>query len=119
MRHTIFEALYGYLGFITSTLLLYFALLMWLDRTVPKPFVWFFYLTLGLPFLILDVLYNVVVGTIIFGKWPPDMRLSLDWRDYETWLFTHRLKVYDQDPAQWKFVMRFKDALNENDPGHV
>lgn len=54
-------------------------------------------------FVFQDILYNAIVGTILFREWPRE------------WFFTTRLKRYANQPE----AQRFKAVLNELDPGHV
>ena len=94
-----FELLYLFWGLVTLWLLLQFILLSWLDRHVSRWFWWPF----GIAFILQDVLYNVVVGTLMFLELPRE------------WLFTTRLKKMGDD----RRVDRFRETLNYFDPEHV
>ncbi|MFU8834024.1 MAG: hypothetical protein ACNA7F_02015 [Roseovarius sp.] len=106
MRDVWFEVRYLIMAPFTLALLVQFAVLMWVQRRVPKPLLYLFYPAAAV-FLVEDFIYQVVVGTFLFLDRPRDV------------LFTGRLKRLDaQDPADYQ-VWRFKRVLNALDPGHV
>ena len=85
----------------TLLMLAQFIPLMWVEHRIPKPV---FYV-IGLPFVLQDVIYNIVIGSFIF------------WERPQEWLFTDRLKRMANDrpgPAA-----RFAAVLNFFDEGHV
>jgi hypothetical protein len=85
----------------TLLMLVQFIVLFTLKRYVPKPV---FYV-LGFPFLIQDIVYNVVIGSFIFMERPKE------------WIFTDRIKRHVQDPDCPSH--RFALVLNRFDEGHV
>ena len=58
----------------------------------------------GLPFLILDILYNVLIGSFIWWEFPKEL------------LYTDRIKRWD-DRSEFAKVMG--EYMNIWDPGHV
>ena len=100
-----FEVAYLITALITLFLLLCFIPIFWMKNTLPK---WVFWPVFALPvlaFVALDIVYNVVVGSLLFWELPREA------------LFTNRLKRWDavSDPR----VARFARVLNYFDPGHV
>lgn len=93
-----FEVTYLVFAPITLLMLVSFILVDW-SRDNFKPLL----LLIGVPFAIMDILYNIVVGSLLFMEWPRE------------WLFTTRLKRHIGD---WR-VERFARVLNKVDPGHV
>lgn len=93
-----FEVTYLVFAPVTLFMLVFFALVDWL-RDKHKVAFW----VVGVPFAILDVIYNVVIGSLLFMEWPRE------------WLFTTRLKRHVGD---WR-VERFARVLNKIDAGHV
>lgn len=90
---------------VTSPMLIAFALVMRLDRALKGTWLWYpAALVLGLPFLILDVIYNAVIGTLIWRELPRE------------WTYTERLiklKARGEEEA-----FRQCAILNRYDPGH-
>lgn len=91
----------SYLAFapFTLALLIQFAVLAYLERRFPRPIV----AVLAVPFVVQDVLYNAVAGSVMFAERPRE------------WLFTTRLKRLSGRPEVWRFAA----MLNELDEGHV
>lgn len=108
-RYTRFEAAYLFFGLITLVLLAWFAVLMWFKRRLNierwwfKPWLWPLVL-FAAGFLIADVLYQITIGSLLFGARP------------RHWLFTDRLQDLDGRDDR---MLRFKQVLNEHDTGHV
>ena len=93
-----FEITYLIAAPVTLWMLMQFAFLAWLKPRVPilfKP--------LAVIFIVQDVIYNAVFGSLFFIERPRE------------WLFTDRLKRWHGD---WR-VERFARVLNALDPGHV
>lgn len=106
MRYSWFEVRYLISAPATLFLLAFFMALSWAKPTVDR------YKVLWIPavpfvavFLVLDALYQLVIGTWLFLERPRDL------------LFTGRLKRLDE--AGDCRIDRFKRTLNEIDPGHV
>jgi Na+-transporting NADH:ubiquinone oxidoreductase subunit NqrE len=103
MSHFWFELRYLACAPFTGVLLVLFRILILLrDRTI-RPF----YIAFGIPFVVLDVIYNILCGSFIF------------WESPREWLFTTRLKRLDDDGSLPGCIARFKLTLNEIDRGHV
>ena len=93
-----FEITYLIAAPVTLWMLVQFAFLAWLKPRVPilfKP--------LAVIFVVQDVIYNAVFGSLFFAERPRE------------WLFTDRLKRWSGD---WR-VERFARVLNALDTGHV
>lgn len=106
MKYSWFEFRENILGPLTSILQIQFMFLFWIKPTVEKyPILWIFAIWPALAFIIQDFLYQVVIATLIFWELPRD------------WLFTGRISRLSQ-AGDWR-AERFKQVLNENDPGHV
>ena len=100
MRFFLFEIRYFLVFVATMSLLLQFALLAWLQPRLPRVIFW----PLALPFVVQDILYQLIIGTFLFWERPREL------------FFTTRLKRLDGTNPH---VQRFKDVLNELDEGHV
>lgn len=72
MKHLSFEIKYLSMSPFTFALLIQFAILMWLQRNIKKPFIYLFY-PLAAIFLIEDFIYQIIPGTIMFGELPKDI----------------------------------------------
>lgn len=108
-RYTRFEIVYLLSAPATLFLLLFFMGLMWIKRRVNieqwwlKPWLWPL-VPFVAAFLVLDALYHVTIGTIMFLERP------------RHWLFTDRLQDLDGRDDR---MLRFKQVLNEHDEEHV
>lgn len=102
MTYKDFELRYLVCAPFTLALLLQFIILIWMEKKM-KPL----YYPFGIIFVIQDVAYNAVCGTIMFKERPRE------------WLFTTRLKRLDAAGQLPDCTIRFKHVLNEIDPGHV
>ena len=80
MTHKSFELRYLICAPATLALLVQFIILIWLEKRI-KPL----YYVYGIPFVIQDVIYNVVAGTLMFLEPPRE------------WMFTTRLKRLDRE----------------------
>lgn len=100
---TVFVTLERLCGIPTVLLMWQYAGLYWLDRNVPHARKWFFLLILV--FIIENFLYQVIIGTLIFGERPRHLQ------------FTQRIQwMHDRgDPR----VDRIIDVLNEHDKYHI
>lgn len=86
-------------------LLAAFALIMRLDRRFQGTWAWYAaFPLLGVPFLVLDVLYNWIVGTIFWRELPRE------------WTYTQRLSRLKErgEPEAYRQCQ----ILNRYDPGH-
>ena len=106
MTYRWFELRKGFAGPFTSILQAQFMFLFWIKPRVDRHKVlWIIVAPLVLLFLVQDFLYQVIVATFVFMEWPRDL------------LFTGRIKRLDK-VGDWR-AERFKNVLNEIDPGHV
>jgi len=101
MTRPAFEWCYLIAAPVTLWLLLQFSFYAMLDRFLPRWLV----VVLALPFIVQDVIYNLLIGSLLFWEWPRE------------WLFTDRLKRHDRLGSYG--VDRFAVTLNALDPGHV
>lgn len=101
MRVWWFEFWYGIFGPVTAAMQVWFTFYAVLDRFLPRKVV----LILAIPFIVVDVIYNILIGTILFLDLPREMML------------TTRLKRLDKKGVYG--VRRFKKVLNWLDSGHV
>lgn len=107
--YPLFELRFAAFCVVSYFLLGFFAIYILAEKAKEWAF-WLFiipYLIIALPFVILDVAYNLVVGTILFLDWPRE------------WLFTDRLKRYERAGYRAEWTDRFTRNLNALDPGHV
>ncbi|PIY28409.1 MAG: hypothetical protein COZ09_10190 [Comamonadaceae bacterium CG_4_10_14_3_um_filter_60_42] len=106
LRYSWFEIRYLIVAPVTLALLVYF---MGLFRAKPAvdryKVLWIIAAPFVVVFLVMDALYQLIIGTWLFLERPRDI------------LFTGRLKRLDE--AGDCRVDRFKRTLNEIDPGHV
>jgi hypothetical protein len=100
-----FEVRYLVAAPITVVMLIWFIVLAMLDRAFGRVALFSVFLPLSLPFVVLDVIYNLIIGTWLFLDAPRE------------WLFTDRLKRY-QAQDMW-LDDRFVLVLNAVDEGHV
>jgi len=100
-----FEIRYLVAAPITVLMLIWFIVLAMLDKAFGRLMLWTVFAPLSIPFVVLDVLYNWIVGTWLFLDAPREL------------LFTDRLKRYQfHDMAlDDRFVM----VLNYFEEGHV
>ncbi len=97
-----FELRYLVCAPFTLALLVQFIILIWLEKNLTA-----LYYPFGVLFIIQDVAYNAVCGWIMFGEPPRE------------WVFTTRLKKLDAAGQLEGCTIRFKQVLNDIDPGHV
>jgi hypothetical protein len=90
----------------TIWLLVGFIFVMKLNRTLkPYPILWYIaFVFVGIPFLILDVLYNFIIGSIIWWELPKEL------------LYTERLKRKKREGYEEAFKQCEK--LKKYDPTH-
>jgi hypothetical protein len=111
-----FEERYLWVGLVTAILLRLFIIHVWLKKRLkPAPVVKLIYYLYSLAFLIVDVIYNFTIGSWLFMEWP---RLRYGLVNWE-WTFTQRLKRMDDEGGLEGCTIRFKNVLNEIEPGHV
>jgi len=94
-------------GPITSVLYAYYAVIFTIHHKWKDDlgFVyWVLYFTLGFPFLVLDILYNWIIGTILFAEFP------------RQWLFTQRLARHKKKGSA--YAQHMCKLLDYFDPGH-
>lgn len=90
---------------VTSPMLIAFAIVMRLDKALQGKKLWYpAALFIGLPFYILDVLYNWIIGTIIWGELPKE------------WTYTSRLKRMKARGEEEAFRQCL--ILSKYDPDH-
>lgn len=104
MRHTSFEIRHLIAAPFTLIFLVYFVALFWAKKRIPTPWVYPLYV-FSTPFLVMDFIYQVIVGSFLFLDRP------------RHWLFTGRLS--DMKKQGDDRVERFELVLNESGPGHV
>lgn len=99
------EAIAFFTFWITSPMIIAFALVVRLDRWLSGTIFWYpAALLLGLPFLLIDVMYNATIGTVIWQELPRE------------WTYTERLKKLKARGEAEAF--RQCAVLNKFDPGH-
>ena len=100
---TRFEITYLIVAPLTLVLLVQFIALAWLDKRLPRWVLWTVFGPITIPFALLDVAYNAVIGTLLFRRLPRE------------WFLTTRLKEMGPDAR----TERFARVLNHFDKGHV
>jgi len=90
---------------VTSPMIIAFAIVMRFDRWLKGTIFWYpAALFLGLPFLVIDVIYNAIIGTVIWLELPRE------------WTYTQRLKKLKARGEQEAF--RQCRVLSKFDPNH-
>ncbi|TQE99435.1 MAG: hypothetical protein FKY71_08675 [Spiribacter salinus] len=105
MNASWFETRYGLMYIFWLPMLWQYHALYWLQRNVPKPWIYILYVLLGAPFVVLNFLFNTLVGSFIFLEWPRELQ------------FTARIRRLWR-AGDWR-ATRFAKVLNEGDPGHI